>query len=335
MKEKSFNIIIPSIKFEKELLDCLRSLEKINYKNFIVTVVLDEDKEKFFPKLKYQLNKMIVGKINMSKKRNLAAKKFKSDYIAFLDSDAHPNSNWLKEANKYFFKEKNLITGGPSIPFLKQTYCEMLCHYCKRSFFLNGHLAYRKYMSKKKYTDDWLESCNLLLSRGFYLKNNGQNEKFYIGEDQEFFKRIKRNNKNLKILFCPKLFVYHKERSIKKFFLQRFIFGMNVFSGIDFSLGFKGLLVALPFLTLSTMITLLLSNIGLKTVLLMIVIFLLLVNLLIIINIKRYLYSPLKILFVTILLNFLNLIYAIGGIMFLFGLRPVIEKKIYRKSRLE
>ena len=71
MKEKSFNIIIPSIKFEKELLDCLRSLEKINYKNFIVTVVLDEDKEKFFPKLKYQLNKMIVGKINMSKKKKI------------------------------------------------------------------------------------------------------------------------------------------------------------------------------------------------------------------------------------------------------------------------
>ena len=335
MKEKNFNIIIPAIEIDEELLNCLKSLKKINYKNFVVTVVLDKDKKKKIPKFKFKINKMIAGKVNMSKKRNLAAKRFKSDYIAFLDSDAHPNPNWLKQANSYFSKEKNLIIGGPSIPFPKQTYNEMLCHYCKRSFFLNGNLAYRKYMSKKKYTDDWLESCNLLLSRDFFLKNDGQNEKFYIGEDQEFFRRIKKNNENFKTLFCPKLFIYHRERNIKDFFLQRFSYGMNVFSAIDFSSGLKGLLVVLPFSTLIMVIGLFFFNLDLKIILLMLASFIVTINLLIIFNIRKYLSSPLKIILVIILLNFLNLTYAIAGTLVLFGLRSAIEKKIYRKSRLK
>ena len=135
------------------------------------------------------------------KSDELAVKKFKSDYVAFLDSDAYPNKNWLKYANLYLSKEKSLVVGGPNVPFRKQTYTEMLCHYCKRSFFLNGHLAYRKYKSKKKYINDWLESCNFLLRRDLFLKNNGMDEKIFIGEDQEFFNRLKLKTKNLRILF--------------------------------------------------------------------------------------------------------------------------------------
>jgi len=335
MKKKKFNIIIPAIKIEKELLYCLKKLEKINYKNFFVTIVLDYKNFKKLNKYTFKLKTIISGSVNMARKRNLAAKKFKSDYVAFLDSDAYPNKNWLKYANLYFSKEKSLVVGGPNIPFPKQTYTEMLCHYCKRSFFLNGHLAYRKYKSKKKYINDWLESCNFLLSRDLFLKNNGMNEKIFIGEDQEFFKRLKTRIKNLKILFCPKLFVYHKERGINKFFLQRISFGMDVFSGINFSSGISGLLVSFPLLTLIIIIGLLFSSLSLKIKLVTLLSFMIIVNLLIIFDVKKYLSSVKKITFVTILLNLLNLTYAIGGVLTFLGLRSLIEKKLYRYSRVK
>lgn len=333
LTERKFNIIIPSIEINDELLNSLKKIEELKYKNFEVTLVLDYETGRKLPKFKFKINKMIVGKINMSSKRNLAAKRFKSDFIAFLDSDAYPNSNWLKNANAYFFNNKDLILGGPSIPFPKQNYGEMLCHYCKRSFFLNGHLAYRKYLSKKKYTTDWLESCNLLLERNFYIKSGGQNKKFYIGEDQEYFKNLKRNKKSFKVLFSPKLFVYHKERKIKNFFLQRLSFGMNVFQGLDFSYGLKGLLVSLPLFTLFFFIGIFTFLISIKVKILILLFFITSVTFFIILDLKKYLNSLKDILIVTILLYLLNLTYAIGGILTIIGLRSIIEKKIYRMSR--
>ena len=74
MAEK-VNIVIPAFKIDEELLKCLKEINKINYSNFFVTIVLDQGKNKL-PKFKYKVNKLIVGKINMSTKRNIAVKKF-------------------------------------------------------------------------------------------------------------------------------------------------------------------------------------------------------------------------------------------------------------------
>ena len=76
------NIIIPAIELNNELLKCLREINKINYSNFFVTIVLDRNSRNKLPKFKYKLNKLIVGKINMSKKRNIATKKYQSKYIS-------------------------------------------------------------------------------------------------------------------------------------------------------------------------------------------------------------------------------------------------------------
>ena len=82
------NIIIPAVELNDELLKCLREINKINFTNFIATIVLDHNSNKKLPKLKYKVKELIVGKTNMSKKRNIEARKFKSEYIAFIKSDS-------------------------------------------------------------------------------------------------------------------------------------------------------------------------------------------------------------------------------------------------------
>ena len=163
----STNIIIPAIELNDELIKCLTEINKINFSNFFVSILLDKNSNKKLPKLRYKVNKMIVGKINMSKKRNIAAKKFKSDFIAFIDSDAYPSKNWLKLAIKYLKKEKGDVVGGPSLPFPNQKYSEKISYFCKRSFFVTGYLNFRKYKAKARYCD-WLESCNLIMKRNFF-----------------------------------------------------------------------------------------------------------------------------------------------------------------------
>ena len=60
------NIIIPAVKIDEEVLKCLQEINKIKYKNFFVTLVLDLVPSKKLPKLKYKINKIVSGKINMS-----------------------------------------------------------------------------------------------------------------------------------------------------------------------------------------------------------------------------------------------------------------------------
>ena len=40
------NIIIPSITISEELIKCLEGINRLNYKNFFVTIVIDNDNKK-------------------------------------------------------------------------------------------------------------------------------------------------------------------------------------------------------------------------------------------------------------------------------------------------
>ena len=104
------NIIIPAIEINDELLNCLKGINKINSRNFFVSIILDKKNKINLPKYKYKINKLISGKINMSKKRNIAAKKFKSEYIAFLDADDWwDNKKLEKQMSKFTRDDVGLV----------------------------------------------------------------------------------------------------------------------------------------------------------------------------------------------------------------------------------
>ena len=156
MIEKKVNIIIPSIEVNEELIVCLKGINNLKYKNFIVTIILDIDNKKKIKKFKFKLNKIISGKINMSEKRNLGVKKFESEYIAFIDSDAYPNINWLKNAVRYLSDPGVHAVGGPDIPFKKQSYSQKITYLCHGSFFVSGQYSYRKFKRPEMICKDFL-----------------------------------------------------------------------------------------------------------------------------------------------------------------------------------
>ena len=329
------NVVIPSIQLSEELVYCLQKLNNQSYKNFFVTIVLDFNNKKKIPKLKYKLNTLISGKKNMSYKRNIGVKKFQSDLIAFLDSDAYPNEEWLKIANIFFTKNrnKNTIIGGPSIPFPKQSYTEMLCHYAKRSFYVTGYLNFRKYKSKSRYCD-WLESCNMLLKKALYLKHGGMSVKKYLGEDKELIARMKKSDDSIKVFFNSKLFIYHKERNIKKFLLQRLVFGSDLFNIVKFGNKIKSFQPILPLFVIIIFIFIMLIKINLSTKLLLITGYTGLIQFLIFLDIKKYLKDLKKIFFSLIIINIANLAYIAGNIIAIIGIKNLVKRKFYLRSRL-
>jgi len=328
------NIVIPSIQLSEELVYCLQKLNNQTYKNFFVTIVLDFKNKKKLPKLKYKLNILLSGKKNMSYKRNFAVKKFQSDLIAFLDSDAYPNKDWLRIANKFFKKTTNLntISGGPSIPFPKQSYNEMLCHYAKRSFYVTGYLNFRKYKSKSRYCD-WIESCNMFMKRALYLRHGGMSVKKYLGEDKELIARLKKSDHSIKVFFNSKLFIYHKERDIKKFLLQRVVFGSDLFNIIKFGNQIKSFQPILPLLVIIIFSLIALIQMDLSNKLLLITVYTGLIQFLIFLDIKKYLKDFKKKFLSLIIINFANIAYVIGNIMAIIGIKNLINRKFYLKSR--
>ena len=333
MKNKIFNIVIPSLTLSSELTNCLLKFNNQKYKNFFVTIILDYKNKKKIPKLNYKLNILVVGKKTMSFKRNYAVKKFKSDYIAFIDSDAYAHKNWLFNGSKILKNKEKEIIGGPNIPFPSQTYSEMMCHYAKRSYFVTGHLNFRKYKAKSRYCD-WLESCNFMISRNLFLKNGGMNEKIYLGEDKEFFERITKKNSSIKVFFTPKLFTYHKERPFFKFLAQRMVFGSDIWNIINFNNQLKSYQPLLPLVILVSFILLiiLISTYDQFKINLLIS-FVTIIQILILFNLLKYIKDFKKIFAVLIVVNLANISYAIGNILEFTGMKNLINRKIYLKSR--
>ena len=331
MKNKNkVNIVIPSITISTELIKCLREINSQNYKKFFVTIVLDKMGGKKVPKVNYKINILIVGKKNMSYKRNFAVKKFRTNYIAFIDSDTYPHKNWLKIAIKLLATKKYDVVGGPNIPFPKQGNIEKICHYAKRSFFVTGYLNFRKYKAKSRYCD-WLESCNFLMFRNNYLKYKGMNASIYLGEDKEFFERINKQNQNFKTFYTPKLYIYHKERSIKKFLTQRMAFGTDFLNIIDFNKGLKGLLPALPIVIFIVHLFFLIYffKLTIKFILLSVI----LIQLFIYLNIRKYIKLIKTKILTIIIINFANIFFALGGIIKILGLKKLVDRRLYLKSR--
>ena len=76
MSTNNVNIVIPAITLGNELIFCLKKLNNLNFKNFQVTIVLDFDNKKKISFTNYKVNKIIVGKKNMSEKRKSSDRRY-------------------------------------------------------------------------------------------------------------------------------------------------------------------------------------------------------------------------------------------------------------------
>lgn len=332
MNSKRFNIVIPSLTLSLELINCLLKFNNQKYKNFFVTIVLDYKNKNKIPKLNYKLNILIVGKRTMSFKRNHAVRKFKSNFIAFIDSDAYANKEWLSHGLKILKNDKKKIIGGPSIPFPNQNFSEMMCHYAKRSYFVTGYLNFRKYKAKSRFCD-WLESCNLMLHRNLFLENGGMNEKIYVGEDKEFIERFKKKDNSIKVFYNPQLYIYHKERPLLKFLLQRMTFGSDVINIVNFNNKLKSFQPLLPLTTVVLFISIIFLNINYQLKFNILISIISIIQVLILFNLFTYLKNLKKIIPVLIIVNLANLSYAIGNLFDFTGIKRLFNRKIYLKSR--
>ncbi len=225
MLNPKVSIIIPCKEIDALTEKCLRECLKLDYGNYEILVLPDEFSKKESREFNDKKIKIIkTGKVKPAVKRNLGMKKAKGEFFAFIDSDAYPDKDWLKNAIGYFRDSEVGLVGGPNLTPIEGNLDEKVSGYVLRNFWVSGPANVRYKISKKNKFVKELPSCNYISRREVspeYI------EGLLTAEDSKFCFDIKK--KGYKILYARDVIVYHHRRdSIKKHIKQMFIYGRDI-----------------------------------------------------------------------------------------------------------
>ncbi|MDO8528974.1 MAG: glycosyltransferase [Nanoarchaeota archaeon] len=225
MPDAKISIIIPCKEIDNLTEKCLRECLKLDYPNYEIIVLPDDFGKKELKEFNDKKIKIIkTGKVKPAVKRNLGMEKAKGEFFAFIDSDAYPDKNWLKNAMEYFDNSKIGIVGGPNLTPVEGNIDEKISGYVLRNFWVSGPANVRYKISKKNKFVKELPSCNYISRKEISPEYK---EGLLTAEDSKFCFDIKK--RGYKILYAKDVIVYHHRRdSIKKHIKQMFIYGRDI-----------------------------------------------------------------------------------------------------------
>ena len=191
----------------------------------------------------------------LSEKRNQGVKLVKTEYTAFLDSDAYPHEGWLECAMGFKTKNPGVgMVGGPNLEYKKLGLDQSVPIAAYRSVLLNvePNLKDKEYKNVK-----YVISSNMMVRTKEYILMGGMSSKIKTGEDIVLCERYLK--KGLGIVFLRNMKVSHKQRYFIGFLKQRFVWGRSVWNVLKEV--FPSYLISLlPFLGLLTSMLLLLID---------------------------------------------------------------------------
>jgi len=129
-----------------------------------------------------------------------------------LDDDSYPSKNWLKNASKLFTDDITALCGPCLTPPGDNIYQKASGLVWSSFIGSGGAGTYRNSIQSKRFVDDF-PSVNLIVRKSDFLKVNGFNTHHWPGEDtilcSDLVYKLKR-----KILYHPKVIVYHHRRAV-------------------------------------------------------------------------------------------------------------------------
>jgi len=214
------SIIIPCKKSNDFLKECLDHISKLDYENFEV-IILPDTLSCISPLVRGRLRGGIrivpTGPIKPGAKRNIGARQAQGEILAFIDDDAYPRHDWLSKAEEYFKDENITAVAGPGVTPAADSFWQQVSGAMYLSWF-GGANPDRFWPGKKKFVTDW-PSMNFLIRQKDYLAAGGFDEKYWPGEDSVLCNHLIKAGK--KILYAPKVIVYHHRRKNLKEHLKQ------------------------------------------------------------------------------------------------------------------
>lgn len=208
-------IIVDYKKDNPYLIECFKAIQKQTYKNFEIILVTDYPVS--FPTrsgihTNHLFKKSFGHYVGPAQKRDRGARKAAGEILAFIDDDAYPTRDWLKNMVKNFANLGVAGVGGPGITPPGVSWQEEASGWMSASPLGAGLYNYRFQPAKKTFVDDY-PSMNLAVRRSDFLTIGGFDSHYWPGEDTKLCLDLVSKLKK-KIIYDPKVSVYHHRRPI-------------------------------------------------------------------------------------------------------------------------
>lgn len=205
-----FSIIIPFKKIDTYVAECIKWCNNQRYRKFEIILLPDEGIDKTWIGNK-KIKIIITGKCYPSKKRNIGIRNAKGNIFAFIDSDAYPKKNWLKNSIKYFKDPCIAAVGGPNIPPSNDPLLNQISGKIISNVFATGVVAKRFKVLKGNYFASELSASNLMIRKDVMESIGCFDEKYLTGEDAKVCFLISQMGK--KIVYARDVKVFHHQRA--------------------------------------------------------------------------------------------------------------------------
>lgn len=202
-------IVVDYKKNNPLLVECLEAIGKQTYRNYEAILITDYSVNLTYPKL---TKKSFGHYVGPAQKRDWGAKKAKGEIIAFIDDDAYPSPDWLKNLVRHFSDPQVTSVGGPGVTPPGVSWAEAASGWMSASPMGAGPYTYRFLPGKKHFVDDY-PSMNLAVRRVDFLAVGGYDSHYWPGEDTKLCLDLVHELKK-EIIYDPKALVYHHRRPL-------------------------------------------------------------------------------------------------------------------------
>lgn len=203
------SIIIACKTIDQDTSKCIEECLILDYPEYEILVLPDSNEL-------IEFDKTIViptGAVKPSIKRNIGMKKAKGEIFAFIDSDAYPEKDWLKNAIRYFLSSENVgAVTGPNLTPAEDNFWQQVGGDILTSFIGLGSFSRRYQITKHAYETKDIMSCNFILPKEISKNLNGFDESLLTGEDYKLGLEILAMGK--RIIYSPDVCVYHHRRPV-------------------------------------------------------------------------------------------------------------------------
>jgi len=202
------SIIIPCQKVDSFTEESIGHCLSLDYPDFEILLLPDAEPDIDFPKVKV----IPSGPVGPSEKRDMALDYASGEIIAFIDNDAYPAEDWLRESIKHFKDDDIAAVGGPAVTPPSDGLLARASGFIFSSFLGSGSLSFRYIPKAQRYVDDY-PSCNFIIRKSVLRERGGFSTFFWPGEDTKLCLEIT-NKLNKKIIYDPEVLVYHHRRKL-------------------------------------------------------------------------------------------------------------------------
>jgi len=177
----------------------------LDHDNYEILVLPDQSSERLDG-----IKLIPTGPATPGKKRNVGMAEAKGDFFAFIDSDAYPQKDWLKNAMKYFEDPAVGGVGGPGITPEEDSLMQKGSGHVLSSFMVGSFS--RRYKAENIVDSDDIHSCNFIARKSVLLEAGGWNEDYWPGEDTLMCLALKKIG--IKLIEAPNVIIFHHRKPL-------------------------------------------------------------------------------------------------------------------------